>query len=327
VSEEIETSAAAYLPFDPDLGDHRPVVVNISKRSLLGVEGPKIKPSAARRLNSKVKRIRQKYIDRLEEQFRKHKVLKRLAKLETEAEEEKLSEEARQALENLDRQITELMTCAESKCRKKYKNDYDFSPEVRQWIERGRAIRAIIRMKLGRECNIGNLKRTAKRCGLTNPLSYTRSQLWEMYYKCKAKCKKLLADSPWMRKQFLSQRLQTAIDEGKQQEANEIKSIIRGENQRRIWRGINQGLGKSARQRRRWSRQSTRPERSTNTALKRASKGRSTRSWTLDSTEQAALPYATDRSSNYLVTTRTRRPECRSWKELSCRRKERNRQP
>ena len=116
VSEEIEISAAAYLPFDPELGDHRPVVVNISKRTLLGVDGPKIKPAAARRLNSKVKRIRQKYIDRLEEQFGKHKVLERLAKLETEAEKEELSVEAKQALENLDRQITELMTCAESNC-------------------------------------------------------------------------------------------------------------------------------------------------------------------------------------------------------------------
>ena len=95
------------------------------------MEGPKIKPAAGRRLNSKVKRICQKYIDRLEEQFRKHKVLERLAKLEAEADKEELSAEARQALKNLDRQITELMTCAESKCHKKYKNDYDFSPEVR----------------------------------------------------------------------------------------------------------------------------------------------------------------------------------------------------
>ena len=244
VSEEIEIGAAAYLPFDPELGDHRPVVVNISKRSLLGVEGPKIKPAAGRRLNSKVKRIRQKYIDRLEEQFRKHKVLERLAKLEAEAEKEELSADARRALELLDRQITELMTCAENKCRKKYKNDYDFSPEVRMWIEKGRAIRAIIRMKLGGECNIANLKRTARRCGLDNPLAYSRPQLWEMYNECKKKCKKLLAESPWMRKQFLSQRLNAAIEEGKQQEANEIKAIIRGENQRRTRRGINQGLGK-----------------------------------------------------------------------------------
>ena len=55
-------------------------------------------------------------------------------------------------------QITELMTCAEKKCRQLYKNDYDFSPRVKHWIEKGRAIRALIRLKLGTECNMGNVK-------------------------------------------------------------------------------------------------------------------------------------------------------------------------
>ena len=87
--------------------------------------------------------------------------------------------------------------------------------------------------KLGRECNGGNVKRTAKRCGIANPLSFTKKELWEMHYECKRKCKKLLAESPWLRKMFLSQKLQSALDEGKDQEANEIKAIIRGENQRR----------------------------------------------------------------------------------------------
>ena len=98
MSEEIKTSTAAYLPFDPGLGNHRPVVVNISKQSLLGTQGPRIKPTAACRLNSKVKRIRQKYIDRLEEQFCKHRVLEKLAKLEAQAEEEELSSEAKEVL-------------------------------------------------------------------------------------------------------------------------------------------------------------------------------------------------------------------------------------
>ena len=66
-----------------------------------------------------------------------------------------------------------------------------------------------------------------------------------MYYECKKKCKKLLAESPWLRKLFLSQKLQSAINEGRDQEANEIKAIMRGENQRRTWRSINQGLGKT----------------------------------------------------------------------------------
>ena len=36
-----------------------------------------------------------------------------------------------------------------------------------------------------------------------------------------------------------------AIDEGPKQEANEIKVINRGENQKRKWRGLDQGLGKT----------------------------------------------------------------------------------
>ena len=37
VSAELEVTAAAYLPFDPELGDHRPVVVNITKTSTIYV--------------------------------------------------------------------------------------------------------------------------------------------------------------------------------------------------------------------------------------------------------------------------------------------------
>ena len=110
--------------------------------------------------------------------------------------------------------------------------------------EKSRTIRAIIHVKLGREYNIGNVKRTAKRCGINNPMSFTRPELWEKYYECKRKCKKLLAESPWLRKLFLSQKLQTALDEERTQEANKIKAIIRGETQQRTWRGIDQGLGK-----------------------------------------------------------------------------------
>ena len=86
------------MPFDPELGDHRPVLVNITKKVLLGTQGSRIKPPVVRRLNSKVKRIRQKYIDRLEEQFLKHRILERLTKLEAQAENKDLSAKAREAL-------------------------------------------------------------------------------------------------------------------------------------------------------------------------------------------------------------------------------------
>ena len=72
-SEKLEVTAAVYLPFDPELGDHRPVVANITNTSTLDVSGPTIKPSAAKRLNSKVKRIQQKCIVNLKEEFHKHR--------------------------------------------------------------------------------------------------------------------------------------------------------------------------------------------------------------------------------------------------------------
>ena len=51
------------------------------------MSGPKIKPTAARRLNSKIKRIRQNYIAKLEEEFSKHRILEKLATLEEKAHE------------------------------------------------------------------------------------------------------------------------------------------------------------------------------------------------------------------------------------------------
>ena len=69
------------------------------------------------------------------------------------------------------------MTHAEKKCRMLHKKEYDFSPKVKQWLEKGRAFRALIRLKLGREKNSVNVKRTTRRCGITHPLSYTKQEL------------------------------------------------------------------------------------------------------------------------------------------------------
>ena len=98
------------------------MVVNITKTPTLVVSRPKIKPSIARRLNFKIKPIRQKYIVKLEEEFRKHRILERLATLEEKADEN-FSNHAKEVLEKLDFHITALMTHAEEQCRMLYKND------------------------------------------------------------------------------------------------------------------------------------------------------------------------------------------------------------
>ena len=123
----------------------------------------------------------------------------------------------------MDSHITALLTHTEKQYRVLYKNNYAFSPKVKYWPEKGQALRALIRLKLGKEGNIANFKQTAKRCRITHPLSYTRQELWTMYNNCKKKCAEMLADSPWLRKNCLSARLHDALQNKREEEANEIK--------------------------------------------------------------------------------------------------------
>ena len=65
-------------------------------------------------MNSKIKRIRQNYITKLEDEFSKHRILEKLATLEEKAHEN-FSAHAKETLEKLDLLITALMTHAEKK--------------------------------------------------------------------------------------------------------------------------------------------------------------------------------------------------------------------
>ena len=59
---DLDLQSAAYLSFNADMGYHRPVMADFTQASLLGVNLPRIVQPAARRLNSQVARIQDKYI-------------------------------------------------------------------------------------------------------------------------------------------------------------------------------------------------------------------------------------------------------------------------
>ena len=86
VSNKIEVFSAVYLSFNKDLSSHGLVVTEISMNSLLGTHRSRVKLQRARRLNSKVRRICQSYIDKLEECFEKHNILARLKVLDKKAD-------------------------------------------------------------------------------------------------------------------------------------------------------------------------------------------------------------------------------------------------
>ena len=94
----IDVISASYLPFDILIGDQRPVMANltISIKHLKNIVSVQ-----ARRLNSKVTRTREAYIEQLEALYQEHGIWDKLEGLAKSAEFP-VTEETAQALKNLD---------------------------------------------------------------------------------------------------------------------------------------------------------------------------------------------------------------------------------
>ena len=129
VSTDLEVTGASYLPFDPDVGDHRPVMIDITMESVLGATIPKIVPVKARRLNSKIKRVRDCYIEKLELLFHKHDILEKLRAVQWKVTYPVLAEAAA-ALEKIDNIMEECMIVAEKGCRKIRAGQHEYSPAI-----------------------------------------------------------------------------------------------------------------------------------------------------------------------------------------------------
>ena len=153
-------------------------------------------------------------------------------------------------MEKIDREMEAQMLQAEKKCRKFYANHYEFSPTVKKWLDRCHSYRALIRLQLKmEECgtsnvrllgegNPANIYRAAWRCGIDDPKSLEKEELYFRYKECRERTKELMANSAWMRKQFMSAKLSEAVEKNKTEEAKRIKEVLKSEAHRKEWMGI-----------------------------------------------------------------------------------------
>ena len=66
-----------------------------------------------------------------------------------------------------------------------------------------------------------------------------------MYYNYKKKCTELPTGLPWLLKPFLVTRLYDALENGREEETNNIQTIMREDNQGKNWRTTKTEMGKS----------------------------------------------------------------------------------
>ena len=237
ISDDVELIGASYLPFDGDLGDHRPVVVDLQMRSVIGTSICRIVPPKARKLNSKVPRIRVKYLAQLKKGFRDRSIPQKLKEVNRIASFPP-SEEVVSKMEILDNMIEEEMLRAEAKCRVLYPAHYEFSPAIQSWMDKCHLLKWILRYHQGKKVNWGNLRRFAKRKGMEECLRYPVDEVVQLYKETKARTRELMAASPYLRKHFLHEKLSDAVINERVDEAKRVEMILKGEAQRKQWQGI-----------------------------------------------------------------------------------------
>ena len=238
---DIIVTNACVMPAGFGIGDHRLFIIDFLTASLIGTNPPRAVRPMARRLNTRIGGCADRYVDLLEPQLIRHRLVESLG----EAHETSTTDsEAQGRLDTIDLAGRQYMIHAEKKCRRIKSGRIPFSPESSLWIQRSQVYESLLRYHAGKIRNRGNLKRRARKCGIHRPMHITPAELLERLKFSREKCDFYRKHGRRARRQHLHNRLQVARDKDDELAAKNILAILQREKDRAFWRRINYVLGK-----------------------------------------------------------------------------------
>ena len=231
-TQGIEVLKAGYLPFGEGVGDHRPIYIDITVASSLGVNLPNPITMKARRLKTNDPRITNRYNKILKSYFTKVNLPQRVRALQDRITQP-LNDETAQEYEKLDKIRIEAMQYAEKNCRKLPMGGIPWTPElskIRHTIEVWQLVKK--RLK-GHKVSARTILRKKIKAGIgeieTNvPLNFANSQVRSEYKKYK----EYLLQASLKRQNFQEELAQARANEGKTSIVKEIERMKRVETQR-----------------------------------------------------------------------------------------------
>jgi hypothetical protein len=136
------------------------------------------------------------------------------------------------------------MINAKEKCRKIKSGRIPFLPEAALWFCRSQVYRSLLRYHNGHIRNRGNLKRTARHCGITNCFAITVEEVTLCLKVCTKKCNYFRKHGMQYQRKHLYQCLKKARESKDDEREKEILAIIQREKDRSFWRWLNYVMGK-----------------------------------------------------------------------------------
>lgn len=240
-TRDIEVVGACVMPCGFGVGDHRLFLVDFRSDTIVGQTPVKIVRPSARRLNTRLPFVAEKYSTRLKTNIIRHRLLE---KLETIGEECPPDDEAAIQINKIDKESKKLMVNAERKCRKIRAGTIPFTPETAAMIRRLRVFQSLLRFRLGHKANLGNLVRTARRHNVENPLSLSIEGIRIRIKACNDELSAAKVTGWADRRKSLLQCAQDSRTRGDDTAAEQILDIIQREKDRSFWRKMKYIMGK-----------------------------------------------------------------------------------
>jgi hypothetical protein len=134
---------------------------------------------------------------------------------------------------------------AEKKCRRIKSGRIPFYPEAALWIRRSQVYRSLIRYHDGLIRNHGNLKRTARRCGIERCFELSVEDILFRLTACIQKCNYYRRNGKHYHRKHLNSCLARARDKDDSDKEREILAVIQREKDWSFWRRINYVMRKA----------------------------------------------------------------------------------
>ena len=245
LSHSLTQTQAGYFPFGTFHSDHRALWVDIDHNQIFGFKQIKHHSVSARRLQSQVPSVRNKWIRHYKNFLIQNKLISRQIQLEHDLLTKPATEQMRKKFEKILQQRQEGIAYADNKCRKLKCGNVPYTPQLAQASQKIRVWKAAQTIKTGCKFSSRLFRRLEKQVGLKNCLHKSIKELkqeettaWKEYWKTKKQAHSL-------RKTFLTQKAEDIAEESNTQTlATVYKQLITRERQREDARKIKSTLKK-----------------------------------------------------------------------------------
>jgi hypothetical protein len=153
---DIQVVGACVMPCGFGIGDHRLFVIDFKTESLvIGAKPPRVILAGARRLNTKLPKVAERYVDILENDFRVHQIPQRIREAAASSAHKSVVKERTDAI---DAEKGQCMKGAKKRCHHIKSGPIPFLDKSAVWIRRRQVYHSILHYRDDKIHNRANLK-------------------------------------------------------------------------------------------------------------------------------------------------------------------------